>query len=148
LRVDVIGEGPERRRLELEAARLGIAERTRFHGFLDCPRRDDLVGAARVAVMPSNLEGFGLTALEAASLGTPVVASDAPGLRDAVRNGRTGLLARTGDDADFANRIGWLLDDDGMAERMSGEARSWSREFNWNESASEIGASIDALVAA
>ena len=91
LEIALIGRGAERRRLEALAAELGIAERTRFSGFVSDAERDALLAEARVAVCASVKEGWGLTVIECNALGVPVVATDAPGLRDAVRHGETGL---------------------------------------------------------
>ena len=59
--------------------------------------RDRRLAAARACVCPSTKEGWGLTVIEANALGTPVVATDAPGLRDSVDPDRTGFLVPDGD---------------------------------------------------
>ena len=71
----------------------------------------DAMRRARVLVQPSRKEGWGLTVLEANACGTPVVATDVPGLRDAVRDGETGLLVASGDPAALARGILRVLDD-------------------------------------
>ena len=84
-----------------------------------------------MCVCASHKEGFGLTVIEANAVGTPNVASDAPGLRDTVRHGETGFLVAEPDPARFAEAIGALLGDDALAERMSRAALAWSRRFDW-----------------
>ena len=59
--------------------------------------RDRLLAESRVCVCPSAKEGWGLTVIEANAVGTPVVASDSPGLRDSVLDGKTGFLVPHGD---------------------------------------------------
>jgi glycosyltransferase involved in cell wall biosynthesis len=98
-------------------------------------------------VCPSSKEGWGLTVIEANALGTPNVASDAPGLRDSVRDGETGFLVPDGDVAAFAERIGALLGDDALARRMSAAALEWSRRFEWDRAADQMEAALTRALA-
>lgn len=70
----VIGDGPERRRLEALSQSLGIADHTRFLGMVPPHRVPELLREADVVAMPAHGEGFGLAAAEALMLGVPVVA--------------------------------------------------------------------------
>ena len=143
LSLQIIGEGSDRTRLESVATRCGVADRTRFTGFIDDAERDALLARARVCVCPSSKEGWGLTVIEANALGTPNVATDAPGLRDSVRHDETGFLVAEGDEAGFAERITALLMDDRLAERMSHAASSWSRTFDWDQAALQMQAALE-----
>ena len=125
------------------ADEIGLRDRVRFAGFVSNAERDSLLADCRVCVCASEKEGWGLTVIEANRVGTPVVASDAPGLRDSVRDGQTGLLAPYGDVDAFADAIGRLLEDDTLALRMSREALRWSEHFDWDRAASEMGEAID-----
>ena len=138
LEIVLIGRGRARADLERVAAEVGLAERTRFAGFVPDAERDRILAEARVCVCPSVKEGWGITVIEANALGVPVVASDAPGLRDAVRHGETGFLAPVGDDAAFAERMAFLLSDSDGAERLSAAARAWARRFDWDTAAREF----------
>jgi glycosyltransferase involved in cell wall biosynthesis len=140
----LVGRGSDRPRLEALAAQLGLAKRTRFAGFLGDDQRDEILAQSRACVCPSEKEGWGLTVIEANALATPVVASDAPGLRDSVRPGETGFLVPTGDVASFADRSGALLRADAAAERMASDALGWSRRFDWDLAADEMALAIDA----
>jgi len=64
-----------------------------------------------------------------------VIASDVPGLRDAVNNGETGLLYRHGDIEDLAGKIRMLLDDPVQRRRLSDNAIAWAGGFNWDNAA-------------
>lgn len=81
--------------------------------------------------------------IEANASGVPVVATDAPGLRDAVRDGETGFLAPEGDVAVFAERIGRLLADDVLADRMSRAGLAWSQHFDWDSAARAMAAVLE-----
>lgn len=143
-RIDIIGRGSDRARLERIAREVGVSERTHFAGFVSDDERDQLMAAARVCCCPSAKEGWGLTVIEANAVGTPVVATDAPGLRDSVVEGETGLLAPDGDVTAFAERIGRLLADDDLGERMSKASANASRRFDWDVAADQMAASLEA----
>jgi glycosyltransferase involved in cell wall biosynthesis len=138
----VVGQGADRARLERLAGELGVATRVRFAGFLDDAARDRLLASSRVCACASAKEGWGLTVIESNALGTPNVASDAPGLRDSVCDGETGFLVRVGDVEGFAARIGALLADDALAARMSIAAREFARRFDWERAADQMEAAL------
>lgn len=146
-RLVVIGEGSDRARLERLCGELGVGSAVCFAGFVSETEKDRLLAASRVCVCPSAKEGWGLTVIESNALGTPNVASDAPGLRDSVRDGETGFLAPVGDAKAFAARIGELLGDDALAARMSDAALAWSRGFRWESAADRMAAALEASLA-
>ena len=139
----VVGVGTDRQRLEAVAREAGVDGRTTFTGFVSDAERDRLLAEARVCVCPSSKEGWGLTVIEANALGTPNVTADAPGLRDSVRHEETGFLVSEGDEAGFAGRITALLRDDGLAEKMSRAASSWSERFDWEVATDRMQAAIE-----
>lgn len=141
--LQIVGDGSDRARLAELAAREGVAERTLFTGFVDDAARDRLLAEARVCVCPSSKEGWGLTVIESNALGTPVVATDAPGLRDSVRHGETGFLVPEGHVQGFADRIAQLLDDDDLSVRMSAAALEWSKRFDWDDAAARMGEAVE-----
>jgi glycosyltransferase involved in cell wall biosynthesis len=146
VRLAIVGRGTVRAHLERRAAALGIADRVVFSGFVSDAERDGWLSRARVCVCPSEREGFGLTVIEANAVGTPNVASDAPGLRDTVRDGETGFLVPVGDATALAARVATLLTDDAIAERMSQAALAWSRRFDWDTSAEAMERSLARVV--
>lgn len=139
LELVLVGRGSERETLEALGRELGIADCLRFTGFVSDEERDALLAETRVAVCPSVKEGWGLTVIECNALGVPVVATDAPGLRDAVRHGETGLLvpdaAPEAFVAGLAEAIGGLLEDEVQLEQLSTEAHRWAARFDWDRSA-------------
>ncbi len=134
----VIGKGGEREGLEQLATQLGLAERVHFTGFVSRAERDRLLAGCRVCVCPSAKEGWGLSVIDANALGVPVVASDAPGLRDSVVDGETGFLVPEGDVGAFAHGIERLLADDALAASMSKAAEAWAARFDWERSTDEL----------
>jgi asparagine synthase (glutamine-hydrolysing) len=88
----VVGDGTDRPRLERLAERLGVKERVRFAGYVPDELKADHFRLADAFVLPSKGEGFGIVLLEAMACGIPVVASKLDGSREAVRDGRLGIL--------------------------------------------------------
>lgn len=88
----IVGDGDDRERLKRKAEDLGVADRVRFTGFVSETEKIDLYNLADVYVMPSEGEGFGIVYLEAMACGVPVIGSVRDGSRDALRDGKLGLL--------------------------------------------------------
>ncbi len=88
----VVGDGPDRGRLEAKARSIGVAERVVFTGYIDEREKADYYRLADAFVMPGRGEGFGFVYLEALACGVPAVGSIMDGSRDALRNGLLGEL--------------------------------------------------------
>ena len=136
-RLSILGAGSalDEMRRRAEAERLVGVE---FGGFVSDAAKVDAMRRARVLVQPSRKEGWGLTVLEANACGTPVVATDVPGLRDAVRSGETGMLATSGDPVALADRVLEVLGDDGLRDRLAAGALAWSSRFTWDRVAAAM----------
>ena len=83
----IAGGGPDEDRVRREVDRLGLAERVRFAGWVTGEAKWRLLAGARLAVVSSRHETFGMVALEAMATATPVVAFDIPGLHELVPDG-------------------------------------------------------------
>ena len=129
----MIGDGYFRPQLE----RMRI-EGVRFFGSLPNPERREILKRAWVMVNPSVREGFGLNIIEANALGVPCAAYDVPGLRDSIRDGETGILARGGDVVALSQAILKILTDGSFRGELSHSALEYSRGFNWDRTADEF----------
>jgi D-inositol-3-phosphate glycosyltransferase len=118
-------------RLRRCVAELGLTERVRFLGAQPQPRLRLFYAAADATVMPSYYESFGMVALEAMACGSPVVASRVGGLTTTVRDGVTGFLVPEGDAPALARRLGEVLGDAEVRERLGQEATRWAQEHRW-----------------
>ena len=118
----LIGDGPERSRVEALARQLGLGNRVVFVGKM--LSFVELLQASDVFLMPSESESFGLAALEALSCGVPVVASDVGGIPEVVPEGEVGFLAPVGDVATMAERVLRILADAALHARLSRAARA------------------------
>jgi glycosyltransferase involved in cell wall biosynthesis len=147
VRLKIAGSGDYLPSLVKLAAAMGIADRIDFMGFVSEEEKIEMLREAHVVVNPSSKEGWGVTVIESNACGTPVIASDVPGLRDAVVDGKTGYLVGYGDVAGFARRITEVLGNQGLRRELSKEAVSWAKRFNWDDSADAIFRIIDNLIA-
>jgi glycosyltransferase involved in cell wall biosynthesis len=134
-RVVIAGEGDDRPRLEEITRELGLGGVVRFTGFISDAEKVDLLQSMWFKVATSVKEGWGLTVTEANACGTPVIASDVPGLRDAVRDGETGLLYPYGEVGTLAGKIVGLLRDERRREDLSRNALTHARTFTWDRAA-------------
>jgi glycosyltransferase involved in cell wall biosynthesis len=121
-RLDVIGDGPERTRLEQSARELGLGSRVQFLGAL--PREQALahVRDAEAVVLSSAWENFPHGVVEALALGTPVIATSVGGVPEVVRDGENGLLVAPGDPGAFAAAVRRYLDDGALRARLRAAA--------------------------
>jgi glycosyltransferase involved in cell wall biosynthesis len=110
-----------RRRWE-EGTSPTLVERLRFEGWCTPAALSVHLAAARVLVVPSWTETFGLTVLEAMLHATPVVASACPAIAELLDDGRTGLLAPVRDVAALVGCVERLLDDDELAVTLGHQA--------------------------
>ena len=138
-RLSLVGEGAPAyvARLRRQAQSLGIAGEVEFVGRVDAGEKQRRMAAATALLMASVREGWGLVVTEAAAWGTPAIVYDVPGLRDAVRDGQTGLLTRPAPSAMAAAMTG-LAEDAGMRARLGEGARAWSRTFTFERSAAAL----------
>jgi glycosyltransferase involved in cell wall biosynthesis len=117
----LMGEGPERRTVEALIAKLGLTDAVRFLPW--SPAAIDLIATGDVFALSSDYEGWGMTAVEAAALGTPVVMTDVGCAGAVIRDGETGLVVPVRNDEMLARAMGRLLDDQELAARLSSAAR-------------------------
>jgi glycosyltransferase involved in cell wall biosynthesis len=119
----VIGEGPERARLESLAQERGILDRTRFLGRVDRKTIPPYFAACDLFVLGSVVEAAGNVLFEAMASGRPIVCTDSGGPPEYVRDGETGFVVPVGDPSAMAARIAQLLDDPALQDRLGAEGR-------------------------
>ena len=117
----IAGEGPARPELEGLADELGLGQSVSMPGLVqDVP---GLLARSDLFLMGSDYEGLPNAVMEAMYVGLPVVATDAPGIRDLVRDGCTGVLAPTGDPEALAARAVDLLGSPELMQAVAVQAR-------------------------
>jgi len=119
------------RALEAKIAALGVASRVDWQRYAPAEGLPALYRGARMLLLPSLYEGFGLTALEAMACGTPVITSKTSSLPEVV--GDAALLVDPEDPASIASAIGRVLADDGLAKDLSARGVARARLFSWEK---------------
>lgn len=137
VRFVIAGKGDDRARLESLTVSLGIEAQVDFRGYISEEAKIELLQGAWLNVYPSPKEGWGITNIEAAACGTPSLASDAPGLRESVVNGETGILVQHGDVAAWADAIRSICDTPDLVSRLGRAAVDYAAQFTWDETAKQ-----------
>ena len=132
-RLIIAGSGEEETNLKELVKRLKLEAKVEFKGRVTDNEKMKLLQESWVLVNPSFMEGWGITTIEANACGTPVIASDVPGLRDSVRDRQTGYLAPQGDVNGFYERIIDIISDKEGREKMGREGVAWAQNFDWNK---------------
>ncbi len=117
----MIGDGPERSRGEWLAVEKGIQKKVDFLGKQD--RIYEKLPLADVMLLPSELESFGLAALEAMACEVVPIATDAGGVPEVIDHGKTGFLAPVGDVESMARHAIEILSDEDKLREMGKRAR-------------------------
>lgn len=124
LRLIALGEGPERAALEQLADEIGISDILDMPGFVDNPYA--YMRQARLFVLSSRWEGFGLVIVEAMACGCPVLSTDCPsGPGEILEGGKYGRLTPVGDAAEMARAIEESLDAPADSEVLATRARDF-----------------------
>jgi len=145
--LEIAGAGDYRAALERLAQSLDLADRVRFLGRVSEQEKLSLLRRAWALVLASPKEGWGITNLEAAACGTPVVASNSPGIRESVRDGDTGYLVPHGDGRAMSAAMGRLAADRALVERLGASARGFAETFTWERAAEETERHLERVLA-
>ena len=137
-RLVIIGDGPDRERLDDVVRRERLHEAVHFSGRMSGAQMVEQLNKCHVFLNASPKEGWGLTVVEANACGVPVVGSNVPGLRDSIQDGVTGFLVPYGDVEAFAEKTAALLKDSALHERMSAAGFAWASTLTWDRCADEM----------
>lgn len=129
----VVGDGPLLGPMRRGVARVGLADRVVFTGYVPEAEKPSYYNLADVFVFPSRLEGFGRPVAEAMSSGLPVVASNRGALPELLAHGEGGFLCDPDRGADFVDAILCLLDDSATRVTFGDSNRARiDRSFRWD----------------
>jgi len=117
----MVGDGPDRGPAELQARELGVSEKVNFLGKQSHVER--LIQQTDILLLPSQLESFGLVALEAMACGVPPISTRVGGIPEVITHGHDGFLEEVGDIESMAEDVVRLLTEDDLRGRMAAAAR-------------------------
>jgi phosphatidylinositol alpha-1,6-mannosyltransferase len=146
LRYQIVGDGPDRARLEKLAVHLGLEGVVQFTGRVSDAELLHHYQQSTLFVMPAreekaaaSMEGFGIVYLEAAACGLPVIAGRSGGAVEAVQNGVTGFLVTPDDVPGLQDRLRLLLATPDQARQMGAAGRRWvETKMNWDRAAQQL----------
>lgn len=123
IQLEIIGDGPERARLEHLAGSLQISSRVIFRGRQDRLAVASAMQSCAVFALPSRYEGLGCVYLEAMACAKPVIACTAQGIDEIIEDRANGLLVAPGDEKGLTDRLLALLQDGSLRHRLGVAAR-------------------------
>ncbi|HHG85922.1 MAG TPA: N-acetyl-alpha-D-glucosaminyl L-malate synthase BshA [Bacteroidetes bacterium] len=124
----MIGDGPERPRVEELCRELNLCNSIVFLGYQNPV--EEIYSIADLFLMPSASESFGLSALEVMACGVPCITSNAGGLPEVNLDGKTGFVCEIGDTDCMGEKAVELLRDDALWQKFSRQARSTAEEYS------------------
>ncbi len=127
----LIGDGPDRQKVENKCRELKICGKVRFLGKQE--KIEDILSIADLFLIPSGSETFGLAALEAMSCSVPVISSNIGGLPELNIHGETGYLCDLGDTGEMGSFAVSILRDDKLQKKLAGNARKRAEVFELNK---------------
>jgi glycosyltransferase involved in cell wall biosynthesis len=146
-RLVVVGSGDYLDNLKELAISLGLEDRVEFTGFISMEEKVNWLRRSHVIVNPSPKEGWGLTNIEANACGTTVVAADSDGLRDSVKDGKTGILVPYGDPVKGAEKVVEILQNSELRSELEKNGLEWAQSLTWDGAAEQTMKNVDEFVA-
>mgnify|MGYP006268696791 CR=1 FL=1 len=143
LRLEIIGEGPQRQELEELADNLGVSSQITFRGRIPHEEVPGALAQADIfaALSVTDDESFGVAMVEASAAGLPVVSSRVGGIPEVVKDGETGILIPPGDTAAAAEAIARLAQDADLRGRLGSAGRNYVLDrYDWTANAAHMGA--------
>lgn len=134
----VVGDGDFLPALKEQTEKLNLSDAVTFTGYVSSEEKVERMRRSHVAVLPSIREGWGLTNIEANSVGTTVIAANSPGLRDSVKDGETGFLYEYGNINQLADKLLTILTDQPFRTKLEQGGLAWAEKFNWDSAAEKF----------
>lgn len=147
LQLLVVGDGAQSVRDELTALarELGVEHRVSWTGFVNEDRKRELLRRAKILIMTSVREGWGLAVSEANLAGVPAIGYDIPGLRDSIKNRETGLVIEESPEA-LAEGVRKLLNDGDGYMRVASAAQRDAATLTWDATTSFVDSFLTSIV--
>lgn len=145
--LEIAGIGDYRATLEGLVKSLDLTERVKFLGFIPEEDKVHLLRRAWASTLASPKEGWGISNLEAAACGTPVIASNAPGIRESVIDGETGFLVPQDDPSAMAAAMRGIVVSPDLVNVLGAAARRFAETFTWERAAGDTLSHLEQVIA-
>lgn len=135
----IAGDGPDRENISKAIAEKNLSNRVDILGYVTDKTRNTLFNTADIFVQPNikvegDMEGFGISVIEAGACGRVVLASNIEGLKDAIKDGENGFLVPYGDAEFWAEKIKEVLSDDNFRKEFGEKAQKFVEEnYSWEK---------------
>ena len=137
--LEIVGQGPDREILEKLADDLGIGDKVIFRGFIENHKLPEVYNSFDVAVFLSRRESFGVSAVEASSCGTAIVASDTDGFKEVLEDGISGMIVPKEDPHKAYKAIEFLVSNPQKRYEIGKAARqNVISQYDWNRNVSQM----------
>jgi glycosyltransferase involved in cell wall biosynthesis len=144
--LEIAGTGDYRAPLERLVKSLDLSSSVKFLGFIPEEEKVHLLRRAWASTLASPKEGWGISNLEAAACGTPVIAANSPGIRESVIDGETGFLVPPDDPQEMTAAMRGLVQSPDLVSVLGGAARRFAATFTWDRAADETLAHLEEVV--
>ena len=145
--LEIAGTGDYRAPLEGLVKSLDLEERVRFLGFIPEDEKVHLLRRAWASALASPKEGWGISNLEAAACGTPVIAANSPGIRESVIDGETGFLVPSKDAQAMTAAMRGLVQSPDLVGVLGAAGRRFAETFTWERAANETLSHLEEVIA-
>ena len=146
-KLEIAGNGDYRAQLEGLVESLDISGQVGFLGFIPEDQKVHLLRRAWASVLASPKEGWGISNLEAAACGTPVIAANSPGIRESVIDGETGFLVPQNDPEAMTAAMRGIVQSPSLVDVLGKAARRFAETFTWERAADDTLAHLEEVVA-
>lgn len=126
----IMGDGPERAKLDELVSSLGLEDRVSFLGFVDTEVKYKTLRGSDCFILSSHHEGFGLVYVEALRCGIPVLSTNCGGVADIVTEGENGLLTEVADIEGLAHNMQRMIDESSLYQKLKNNAFDSSKSFD------------------
>lgn len=134
----IAGRGDYKKKLEKIVENSSVSDNIELLGYVSEEKKTEMLKTAHLFIFPSIAEGWGISAIEAQTCGVPVIGTDTDGLRDSVKNGKTGRLVPYGEPDILAKEIIDLLSNPKKRRKLAEAAHQWAQNFNWKRTLNEM----------
>lgn len=135
----IAGDGPDKENIQNSIRETKLESRVKLLGYVSDENRNILFNTCDLFIQPNikvpgDMEGFGLSVIEAASCKIPVIASNLEGLKDAIKDGQNGFLVKSEDSSAWASKIIELISDDNFRKEFGSKARQYVIDnYQWKK---------------